>query len=138
MKYIRQLFIILMISFAGEMFKRFLPFPIPASIYGLVILFLCLETGVLKLEAIKETAGYLIEIMPLLFIPAGAGLLNAWDVLRPVLLKITVIVVVSTIVVMVVAGRVTQFVIHGNRNSAKRDFYCIQEKKRVGRKGDGV
>lgn len=119
MKYIRQLFIILLISFAGELLKSFLPFPVPASIYGLVILFLCLETGLVKLEAIKETAKYLIEIMPLLFIPAGAGLLNAWGVLRPVLLQIAVIVVVSTIVVMVVSGRVTQFVICRKKEKGK-------------------
>ena len=121
MKYIRQLFIILLISFAGELLKSFLPFPVPASIYGLVILFLCLETGLLKLEAIKETAKYLVEIMPLLFIPAGAGLLNAWGVLRPVLLQIAVIVIVSTIAVMVVSGRVTQFVICRKKEKAKQE-----------------
>lgn len=119
MKYIRQLFVILLISFAGEMLKSFLPFPVPASIYGLVIMFLCLETGFLKLEAVKETAKYLVEIMPLLFIPAGAGLLNAWGVLRPVLLQIAIIVVVSTIIVMAVSGRVTQFVICRKKEKAK-------------------
>lgn len=71
MKYIRQFLIILAISFIGELLKYVLPLPIPASIYGMAILFVCLMTGWIKLEAVKETGKFLIEIMPLMFIPAG-------------------------------------------------------------------
>ena len=108
MKYLKQFTLILVISFAGELLKELLPFPIPASIYGMVLLFLCLETGLIHLSSVEETAKYLIEIMPLMFIPAGVGLLESWGVLYPVLWKIAVIIVVSTIIVMVVSGRVTQ------------------------------
>lgn len=108
MKYLKQFTLILAISFIGEILKEFLPFPIPASIYGMVLLFLCLETGVIPLSSVEETAKYLIEIMPLMFIPAGVGLLDSWGVLYPILWKIVVIIAVSTIIVMVVSGRVTQ------------------------------
>lgn len=111
MKYLKQFMLILAISFVGEVLKYFLPFPIPASIYGLVLLFLALETGLIKLEAVRDTAKYLIEIMPLMFIPAGVGLLDSWGVLKPVLVPVTVIMAVSTVVVMAVSGRVTQYVI---------------------------
>lgn len=120
MKYVKQFITILLISFLGEILKYILPFPVPASIYGLVILFLCLETGLIKLGAVEDTAKYLVEIMPLLFIPAGVGLLDSWEVLQPVLLKIAVITVLSTIVVMVVAGRVTQSVIRIRRQKEGR------------------
>ena len=83
MKYVRQLLIILFISFLGEVCKYLLPFPIPASIYGLLLLFTALMTGILKLSSIKETAGFLIEIMPLMFIPAGVGILESWGILQP-------------------------------------------------------
>lgn len=119
MKYIKQFMLILFISFLGEILKYILPFPIPASIYGLVLLFLCLETGVVKLGAVEDTAKYLVEIMPLMFIPAGVGLLDSWGALQPVLLKIAVITVVSTIVVMIAAGRVTQFVIRMRKQKGK-------------------
>ncbi len=109
MKYIKQFLLILAFSFLGELCKYFLPFPVPASIYGLVFLFLALETGVVKLSALKETAGFLIEVMPLLFIPAGAGLINAWGSLKPVFVPFAVIVIISTFAVMAVSGRVTQF-----------------------------
>lgn len=117
MKYLKQFMLIIAISFVGELLKYVLPFPVPASIYGLVLLFVLLETDFIKLEAVKDTAKYLIEIMPLMFIPAGVGLMDSWGVLQPVLIPVTVIMVVSTIIVMAVSGRVTQFVIRKQRKS---------------------
>ena len=111
MKYIRQFVIILFISFIGEALKYVLPLPIPASIYGLVLMFVLLETKVLKLEAVQDAGKFLIEIMSIMFIPAGVGLLNAWDTLKPVLVPVIVIMFVSTIVVMGVSGKVTQTMI---------------------------
>lgn len=111
MKYMIQVSIILIVSCVGEILKYFLPFPIPASIYGLVILFVCLETGIIKLDWIRETAKCLVEIMPIMFIPAGVGLMESWGVLKPILIPVIVATVVSTVVVMVVSGWVTQAVI---------------------------
>lgn len=116
MKYLKQYMIILMISFFGEVLNIFLPLPIPASIYGMVILFLLLVTGVLKLEDVKDAGKFLIEIMPVLFIPAGVGLMATWGVLKPVLVPVGVITVVTLVLVMAFGGRVTQFVIrHGSK-----------------------
>ena len=117
MKFLRQFMIILAISFIGEVLKYIVPLPIPASIYGLVILFIALETGIMKLSAVKDTAKFLIEIMPLMFIPAGVGLLESWGVLQPVLLPVAVITVVSTIIVMGVSGVVTQAVIRKEKKT---------------------
>ena len=117
MKFLRQFMIILAISFIGEVLKYIVPLPIPASIYGLVILFNALETGIMKLSAVKDTAKFLIEIMPLMFIPAGVGLLESWGVLQPVLLPVAVITVVSTIIVMGVSGVVTQAVIRKEKKT---------------------
>ena len=111
MKYLRQFMMILLVSFLGELLKYAIPLPVPASIYGLVILFILLETGVLKLDAVKDTAIFLIEIMPLMFIPAGVGLLTSWSLLQSFLVPLLVITVVSTFVVMIVTGKVTDFLI---------------------------
>ncbi len=117
MKFLRQFMIILAISFVGEVLKYIIPLPIPASIYGLVILFVALETGLIKLSAVRETAKFLIEIMPLMFIPAGVGLLDSWGILQPVILPVAVITIVSTIIVMGVSGVVTQAVIRRQKRS---------------------
>lgn len=122
MKYIRQFGIIIAVSFLGEILKMLLPLKIPASIYGLVLMFLALEFKIIKLEHVKETAKYLIEIMPLMFIPAGVGLMNAWGVLKPIWIPVSVITVVSTIVVMTISGRVTQRVIRmGKKKKGDQD-----------------
>ena len=73
MKYVKQFGIILLISFAGEALNYLLPLPVPASIYGLVLMFLCLQLRVFRLEDVRDTALFLIEIMPLMFIPAATG-----------------------------------------------------------------
>lgn len=111
MKYIKQLFIILFISFLGEVLSALIPVPIPASIYGIVLLFLALEFRIIKLSAVEETGRFLIEIMPMLFIPAAVGLIDTWDVLKTGLLPYLVITFLTTFVVMIVVGRVTQRVI---------------------------
>lgn len=118
MKYVKQFLIILFISFMGELLKYLLPLPIPASIYGLAILFLALQFKVLKLEAIQETAKFLVDIMPLMFIPAGVGLLESWGDLEKILIPVTVIMVISTVLVMAVAGRVTQFFMKKKRTDS--------------------
>ena len=111
MKFMKQFGIILAVTFLGETLKYVIPLPIPASIYGLVLMLLALRTGILKLDQVKEAATFLIEIMPMMFIPAGVGLLNAWDKLKPVLVPVIVIMFISTIAVMGISGKVTQTMI---------------------------
>lgn len=82
MKYVRQFLIILVISFIGELLRYYIPLKIPASIYGLVLLFAALELRIIKLVSIRETSRFLIEIMPLMFVPAGVGLLSSWGVFK--------------------------------------------------------
>ena len=102
------------ISFAGELLKFLIPLPIPASIYGLVIMFAALCTGILKLEHVEKTADFLVNIMPLMFIPAGVGLMKEWGALSEIWLPFAVTIVVTTVVVMAVTGRVTQWVMKKN------------------------
>ncbi len=110
MKFLRQFMIIVLLSFLGEVLKMFIPLPIPASVYGLVLMLVCLMTGVLKTSQVKDAAFFLIEIMPVMFIPAAAGLIDSWKVLQPLLLPILVITVVITVFVMVITGKVAQMI----------------------------
>lgn len=110
-KYLRQFGIILAVTCVGEIMKYFIPLPIPGSIYGLILMFVLLLTKVIKVEHVKETGEFLIEIMPLMFIPAGVGLITSWSQLQSFLVPLLVITVVSTFVVMIVTGKVTDFLI---------------------------
>lgn len=111
MKYARQLLIILLISFIGELLRYLIPISIPASIYGMLLLFLALEFKIMKLSDVKDISSFLIELMPIMFVPAGVGLLNSWSILQPVWIQIVIITIVSTVIVMGVSGLVTQLVI---------------------------
>ena len=118
MKYIGQFGIILVISFVGEILNYFIPLPVPASIYGLVIMFLCLHFGIIRVGTVKGTADFLIEIMPLMFIPAAVELMTLWHVIKPNLIAYGVITVVSTFAVMIISGHVTQFALRLGRKEA--------------------
>ena len=104
MKYLKQFGIILVLSFIGELLNHVLPLPVPSSIYGIILMFICLKTGLIPLEEVDETGRFLIEIMPLMFIPAAVGLLEVW-------LQYLAVTAVSTVFVMAVAGRATQYMI---------------------------
>ena len=115
MKYLRQLLMILIFSFIGEVLHAVIPIQMPASIYGLVLLFIALMTGLVKLPQVHEAARFLIEIMPLMFIPAGVGLLESWGNLKSILVPVLLLLVASTILVMGVSGKVTQGIIQRSR-----------------------
>ena len=117
MKYLKQFLIILGITFIGEVLKICIPLPIPASIYGMVILFVCLMTGIIKLESVKETGKFLIEVMPIMFIPAGVGLVNSWNTLRPIILPTCLITVAAVFTVMAVTGWISQIVLRKSGDS---------------------
>lgn len=119
MKYLKQIGIILAISFIGEILHALIPLPIPAGIYGIVILFLALETRFLKLDAVRDVSLFLIEIMPVMFIPSAVGLMTAWGIIKDNWLVYIIITVVTTLLVMVVSGWVTQLIIRKTGKSEK-------------------
>lgn len=122
MKLVKQFLIILAFSFAGEILHALLPLPIPASIYGIALLFTALQLRVVKVSDIAETSAFLIEIMPIMFIPAAVGLLKSWDVVKDSLAAYVAVTVVSTFVVMYAAGVVTQIIIRrGKRKEGEQD-----------------
>ena len=119
-KLLRQFLVIMAVSFVGEILHAVLPLPVPASIYGLVLMFLCLMLGVIKLSDVHDTACFLIEIMPIMFIPPAVGLMASWDVIQANLVAYLIIAAVTTIVVMAVSGLVTQAVLKKGKKGAEK------------------
>ena len=117
MKYVKQLLIILAFSFLGEALQALIPLPIPAAVYGLVLLLIALCTKLLKPQHIADTANFLIGIMPLLFVAPAAKIMAYWGVIKENWLPIIAIIVISTFVVFAVSGLVTKLV----RKGAKDD-----------------
>ena len=120
MQNILRFTIILGISFLGELLNRIIPLPIPGSIYGLALMFIGLCTKIIPLEAVRKPGRFLIDIMPVMFIPAAVGLMDSWGLLKDMLVPVLVIMVVSTFVVMGAAGAVTQAAIRHGRKEEKK------------------
>ena len=115
MQLLGQFGIILIVTFLGEMMHYFIPLPIPASIYGLVLMLFCLSTKIIKLLRVIDAAHFLLDIMPPMFIPAAVGLIVVWGDLQKILLPIVIITFVTTIIVMVVTGKSSQKIIQKQR-----------------------
>ena len=108
MRYVRQLGVILGVSFAGELLRRALPLPIPASVYGLCLMLVLLCSGMVKADAIRQTANLLIELMPLMFVPATVGVMQSWDLLKGALIPFLVAITLITAIVMGVTALIVQ------------------------------
>lgn len=121
MKYLRQFLLIAALSFIGELMHYIIPLPVPASIYGMVLLFIGLMTDWIRIDSVREVGKFLIEIMPVMFIPAGVGLMASWGVLSPILVPAAVITVVTIVTVMVATGWSSQIVIRRDRKKAKAE-----------------
>ncbi len=111
MKYVKQSSIIFGITMAGEFLYTLLPLPVPAGVYGLFLLLAGLCTGIIKLEHIEETGNFLLEIMPLMFIPVTVGLIENYDLMKSVAIPLIVISIVSTVIVMATTGKITEVLI---------------------------
>lgn len=116
MKYVKQFALITLMTFLGECLNRLLPLPVPASIYGMLLLFACLQTGLINLSQIEETADFFLAVMPLCFISPTVSLMVSIGLIKGSLLGILGICILSTAAVMVVTGLVSQAVIrHGRK-----------------------
>ena len=111
MRYLLQAVIIAAVTFAAELIKYFVPLPVPASIYGLLLLFALLKSGLLKLEQIEDVGNLLLELMPLLLVPASVSVLTALDAIQRMLLPVLVMGFIGTTAVMLVTGLLSQWII---------------------------
>lgn len=111
MKYLPQFLTILGFTLAGEALQRLLPLPIPASVYGLVLLFLALCLRVVKLEQVKEAGAFLTSILPILFVSPAVGIVEDWAMIREELFWILLLLVGSTVLTFGIAGRVAQTIL---------------------------
>lgn len=104
MKIIRQIGIIFAVCWISLLVEHFLPFPFPASVIGMILLFFCLLAGVLKIEHIQEKADFLLGNMAFFFVPAGVSIMNYFDVLKSAAVQLVIICVVSTVVTFAVTA----------------------------------
>lgn len=121
MKYIRQILVILLFSTIGELIYYFLPFPIPGNIYGMIALFLSLCLGIVKIEQIKGVGRFLLDLMPILFIPSAVGIISQFDQIKKIWIQVIAVTITTTIITMGVTGLATQAIIRVNKRKEADD-----------------
>lgn len=108
MKYIKQVCIILLFSFAGEVCNAVLPFPIPASIYGMALLMAALLLKIVKVEAVDETSSFFVSLLSLLLVVPNVGLMACWDMIKENLFGIVFLILSTTVLTFGVSGLITK------------------------------
>ena len=119
MKYLKEIAIIFGITMVGEILNEMIPLPVPAGVYGLFLLLGLLCTKVIKLEDVSATGNLLLDLMPLMFVPAAVGLIEKYAELTSILIPFVVISAVSTLAVMAVTGKTTELILHHQKKEEK-------------------
>ncbi len=121
MKYLMQFGIIIGLSLVGEALNAIVPLPVPASVWGMVLLFVLLCLKVIRLDQIQETADFLLSIMTVILVPSGVSLITSFPAIKDEIFGIFAIIIVSTVVCFFVTGKVAQKVIDSDKKSEKED-----------------
>lgn len=119
MKYLKEVAIIFGITMVGEILNKFIPLPVPAGVYGLFILLGLLCTKAVRLSDVAATGNLLLDLMPLMFIPAAVGLIEKFEELKAILVPFIVITVLSTFLVMTITGKAAEAVLNGKEKAGK-------------------
>ena len=119
MKFIKQFTLIMTVSFISELMEVLIPLPIAASVYGLVLMLAGLLTGLIPLEKVEGAADFLVEIMPIMFVPLVVSVVANIDTLRQMLVPLVVISTSTTVLIMGVTGRVAQGLLDRERESGQ-------------------
>lgn len=101
--------VLLAFQLLGELLVRLSGILVPGPVLGMALLlaFLLLRQGVAA--AVRETSEGLLRYLPLLFVPAGVGLINHGVLLKQDFWVIAVTLVVSTALTLAVTVLVLQW-----------------------------
>ena len=124
MKYVKQIGVISTIAFVAELLYYVVPLPIPASVYGMAILFLLLCLGIIKMEMVEDVADWILSVMPIFFIAPTVGLIKAFEDIKGQVIPLVIICITSTVVVTAVTGVIAQGII------------CLRRKEKGGKENE--
>ena len=121
MKILRQAAIIAAVCAAAELIRYLVPLPIPASVYGLILMLLALLTGLIRPEQIETAADFLIAILPLLFVTPTVALVARLERLASLVVPILLLGIAGTTLVIGLSGRAAQAVGRHEKHTEARD-----------------
>ena len=112
MKYLIQFAIIMLYVLLGEFLAHIIPFPIAGSIYGMVLLFLSLVFGVVKLSWVANIADWLHSVMGLFFIAPAVAIIDIWSEISGIWPILVVLLILTYLISILMTGVTTQAMIN--------------------------
>ena len=129
MKLIREVLWIIFFTFVGEILNASLPLPVPAGVYGLILMLIFLMRGIIRLDEVEQAGNFLLETMSIMFLPAAVGIMTVSKLLLPVLFPYMVIILFSTFLVMAVTGLSAEFILRKTESKEDCEKEELEEKK---------
>ena len=132
--FLHQALVIALVLFVSKIIESFMPIPMPASVIGLVLLFILLCTGIVKLGEVESVGTALTNNIGFLFVPAGISVVNSLGVLSRSPFLIILLIIISTILLLICTGYVSQFIMLFTKSKTKSEKPA-QSKRKTNMKG---
>ncbi|MBW4838274.1 CidA/LrgA family protein [Paenibacillus timonensis] len=111
---------------AGLLLQTVSKAPIPGSIFGLVLLFLALKLRIVPAKWMEQGAGFMQKFIPLFLVPATVGVMDYFQVFTAGGQWLILIVVLSTLLTMILAGLTTQWVAQRTPKPKEEAAPCVK------------
>ncbi|AOC55870.1 MULTISPECIES: antiholin-like murein hydrolase modulator LrgA [Bacillus] len=106
--FLSQAFIFATVMFVSNLISMYLPIPMPASVIGLVLLFVLLTTKIVKLEQVEQLGTSLTGLISFLFVPSGISVIQSLGVMQEVGVQVVGVIIIATIMLLAATGLFSQ------------------------------
>lgn len=101
MKLFKKTLILFIVCFVSDIIAYYLPFPFPGSVLAMIITFLLLLSGFVKVRQIEPVSNFLVNNMGFVFLPSTVSIVLYIDVLNTVLWKFLIICIATTFITFI-------------------------------------
>ncbi|MCD8915610.1 antiholin-like murein hydrolase modulator LrgA [Staphylococcus simulans] len=129
--FLHQVLVISVILLISKIIESFIPIPMPASVIGLVLMFIALSTGIIKLGEVESVGTALTNNISFLFVPAGISVINSLGILSQSPILIILLIIISTILLLLCTGFVSQILVKGAPFARKSEKHSVKRHNRV-------
>ncbi|UQD52069.1 murein hydrolase regulator LrgA [Bacillus methanolicus] len=108
LKFMIQLLVFIALNYAGSFIVEFFHLPIPGNVIGMILLFILLTAGIIRIDWIEEVSSFLIKHLGFFFIPISVGLMTLGRVFLSKGPALLIILIASAFIGMACSGLVVQ------------------------------
>lgn len=133
--FFHQVIVISVILLISKIIESFMPIPMPASVIGLVLLFICLCTGIIKLGQVEKLGTTLTDNIGLLFVPAGISVVKSLGLISEHPFLIIGLIFISTLLLLLCTGFFSQMIVMTTERKVREEKSDSSEVKNYSKVG---